>query len=66
VQLRDHSIVRRFTPHRIVAIGGLNLDCAATVYRILRWDDGIAMAEEDPCLTAQKIQAMRQNSVEQP
>ncbi len=51
--------------HRIVAIGGLNLECAESIYRELRSDDGIAMAgglmeENDPCITAQKIQAIRQ------
>jgi thiamine monophosphate synthase len=57
--------IRAISPHRIVAIGGLNLECAESVYRVLHFDDGIAMAgglmgEEDPCATAQKIQAIRQ------
>lgn len=60
--------VRRLSSHRIVAIGGLDWKWAATVYRLLRSDDGIAMAgglmgEDDPCLTAQRIQAMRQKNV---
>ena len=57
--------VRATTPHRIVAIGGLNLSCVEPVYRELQPDDGIAMAgglmdAEDPRITAQKIQAIRQ------
>ena len=57
--------VRTITPHRIVAIGGLNLSCVEPVYRELRSDDGIAMAgglmdEEAPNITAQKIQSIRQ------
>lgn len=57
--------VRTIIPHRIVAIGGLNLSCVEPVYRELRSDDGIAMAgglmdEEAPNITAQKIQSIRQ------
>ena len=57
--------VRAIIPHRIVAIGGLNLSCIEPVYRELRSDDGIAMAgglmdEEAPNITAQKIQSIRQ------
>lgn len=57
--------IRTILPHRIVAIGGLNLECAESVYRELHLDDGIAMAgglmeESDPCITAKKIQAIRQ------
>lgn len=57
--------VRGLIPHRIVAIGGLNLSCVEPVYRELYPDDGIAMAgglmdEEAPHITAQKIQAIRQ------
>ena len=57
--------VRAIIPHRIVAIGGLNLSCVEPVYRELRSDDGIAMAgglmdEEAPNVTAQKIQSIRQ------
>lgn len=57
--------IRAISPHRIVAIGGLNLECVESVYRELRIDDGIAMAgglmeEEYPCLTAQKIQEICQ------
>ncbi len=57
--------VRAIIPHRIVAIGGLNLSCVEPVYRELRSDDGIAMAgglmdEEAPDVTAQKIQSIRQ------
>lgn len=45
--------VRAIIPHRIVAIGGLNLSCIEPVYRELRSDDGIAIAgglmeEESP------------------
>lgn len=57
--------VRAIIPHRIVAIGGLNLSCIEPVYRELRSDDGIAMAgglmdEEFPETIAQKIQSIRQ------
>ena len=57
--------VRAIIAHRIVAIGGLNLSCVEPVYRELRSDDGIAMAgglmdEEDPNVTAQKIQDIRE------
>lgn len=57
--------IRAIIPHRIVAIGGLNLSCVEPVYRELRSDDGIAMAgglmdEEAPNVTAQKIQSIRQ------
>lgn len=57
--------IRALSPHRIVAIGGLNLDCVESIYRDLHSDDGIAMAgglmaEDDPNLTAQKIQAIRE------
>lgn len=53
------------TPHRIVAIGGINLAWVESVYRELRFGDGIAMAgglmcERDPYNTAAKIQAIRQ------
>lgn len=55
--------VRAISPHRIVAIGGLNLECVESVYRELYLSDGIAMAgglmeENDPCITAQKIRAI--------
>lgn len=55
--------IRKVSPHRIVAIGGLNLDCVESIYRDLHSDDGIAMAgglmaEDDPYITAQKIQAI--------
>lgn len=57
--------VRAISRHRIVAIGGLNLECVESVYRELHVDDGIAMAgglmdEASPSSTAQKIQAIRQ------
>ena len=57
--------IRLLSPQRIVAIGGLNLDCVESIYRNLRSDDGVAMAgglmaEDDPYLTAQKIQAIRE------
>lgn len=60
--LRD---VRAIIPHRIVAIGGLDLSCVEPIYRALRPGDGIAMAgglmeEETPHITAQKIQSIRQ------
>ncbi len=59
--------VRALSQHRIVAIGGLNLECAESVYRELSYRDGIAMAgglmeENDPQITAQKIQAIRQRT----
>jgi thiamine-phosphate diphosphorylase len=55
--------IRKQSPHRIVAIGGLNLESVDSIYRDLHSDDGIAMAgglmaEDDPYLTAQKIQAI--------
>jgi thiamine-phosphate pyrophosphorylase len=57
--------VRAMIPHRIVAIGGLNLSCVEPVYRELRLDDGIAMAgglmdAEDPDTAAQKIHSIWQ------
>jgi thiamine-phosphate pyrophosphorylase len=57
--------IRLLSPHRIIAVGGLNLDCVEPIYRDLRYDDGVAMAgglmaEEDPYLTAQKIQGIRE------
>ncbi len=57
--------IRAISSHRIVAIGGLNLASAESVYKELHLDDGIAMAgglmeEDDPCTTAQKIKAIRQ------
>lgn len=59
--------IRSILPHRIVAIGGLHLGCAESVYRELHLDDGIAMAgglmeENDPCLTAKKIQEIRKKT----
>lgn len=56
--------VRLLSPHRIVVIGGCNLDSAEATYRELRADDGVAMSgglmdENDPYLTAQKIQFIR-------
>lgn len=58
--------IRSLTPHRIVAIGGLNLEAVENVYRALNSEDGIAMAgglmeEINPCETAQKIQAIRRH-----
>jgi thiamine monophosphate synthase len=52
--------VRALLPHRIVAIGGLNLESASSVYRDLYFDDGIAMAggimdAQDPRATAERI-----------
>ena len=63
--------IRLLSAHRIVAIGGLNLDCVESIYRDLRSDDGVAMAgglmeEDDPYLTAQKIQAIREKVRGQP
>ena len=57
--------IRAITPHRIVAIGGINLACVEPVYKALYPDDGIAMAgglmgEDNPLDTAQKIQIIRQ------
>lgn len=59
--------IRMLSPHKIVAIGGLNLDCVSSIYSELYSDDGIAMAgglmaEDDPYLTAKKIQAIRENA----
>lgn len=56
--------IRGVLPQRIVAIGGLTLARAEAVYKILHATDGIAMAgglmrEEDPRVTAQRIQAAR-------
>lgn len=61
--------VRAITPHRIVAIGGIDLSCVESVYQELRSDDGIAMAgglmdEEAPDMTAQKIQSIRKKIME--
>lgn len=61
--------IRLLSPHRIVAIGGLNLNCVMDIYKDLRCDDGIAMAgglmaEDNPYLTAQKIQAIREKAGE--
>ncbi|MEM1283162.1 MAG: thiamine phosphate synthase [Chlamydiota bacterium] len=57
--------VRTITPHRIVAIGGLNLSCIEPVYKELHSNDGIAMAgglmdEESPDVTIQNILSIRQ------
>lgn len=57
--------VRASIPHRIVAIGGLNVACVEPVYRELRLEDGIAMAgglmdQEAPEETARKIQSIKQ------
>lgn len=59
--------IRQLSSHRIVAIGGLNLNCVEPIYKNLRWNDGVAMAgglmaEDDPYLTAQKIQAIRKKA----
>ncbi len=59
--------VRKTSPHRIVAIGGLNLECAEEIYRELNFEDGIAMAggimdQHDPCDTAKKIRAVWQQA----
>lgn len=55
--------IRTISPHRIAAIGGLNLECSEIVYRELHSDDGIAMAgglmgENNPCVTASEILAI--------
>lgn len=57
--------VRSLTGHRIVAIGGLNLACAESIYSELCNNDGVAMAgglmdEENPYIVAQKIQFIHQ------
>lgn len=57
--------IRNDSPHRIVAIGGLNLENAESIYKYLNSNDGIAMAgglmnDQNPRLTAQKIQMIRQ------
>lgn len=59
--LEDLRTIRATSPIPIVAVGGLNLERAESIYTELRAKDGIAMAgglmrEEDPRLTAQKIQ----------
>ncbi len=56
--------IRAISPHRIVAIGGMHLERAESVYKELRFDDGIAMAGGlmdvvDPLLTAKKIRAIQ-------
>lgn len=56
--------IRALSSRRIVAVGGLNVESAESIYRELRAGDGIAMAgglmnEIDPCATARKIVAMR-------
>jgi thiamine-phosphate pyrophosphorylase len=58
--------IRLSSPHRIVAIGGLNLNSVEAIYKDLNMGDGIAMAgglmgEENPYLTAKKIQAIQEN-----
>lgn len=57
--------VRTISSHRIVAIGGLNVECLEPIYKILHFNDGIAMAgglmeAENPFLAVQKIRAIRQ------
>lgn len=52
--------IRQLSTHRLVAIGGLQLEYAESIYRELHFNDGIAMAsglmeEENPYATAQKI-----------
>jgi thiamine-phosphate pyrophosphorylase len=61
--------IRAVSPHRIVAIGGLTLEQTEDVYKELHWNDGIAMAgglmrENDPYMTSQKIQEIRQRMKE--
>jgi thiamine-phosphate pyrophosphorylase len=56
--------VRTISTHRIVAIGGLNIDTAPFAYKRLRPHDGIAMAgglmdEKNPKEVAQKIQEIK-------
>lgn len=55
--------IQAISPHRIVAIGGLDIDDAESVSRELRPGDGLGMAggilrKDDPRGTAQKIQAI--------
>lgn len=57
--------VRAISSRRIVAIGGLHLECAESIYRELHLDDGLAaagglMEGENPFLTAQKMQTICQ------
>lgn len=58
--------IREISSHRIVAIGGLTLECAESIYKELNLNDGIAIAgglmgENDPYDTAKKIQIIRQS-----
>jgi thiamine-phosphate pyrophosphorylase len=60
--------IRALSTRRIVAIGGLNVNSVASVYRELHLDDGLAMAgalmrEEDPHRTAQIIQEIRKKTL---
>ncbi len=64
-------IVRKLSPHRLVAVGGLNLDNVEPVYRELHPDDGVAMAGglmdlDDPYRTAQKIRTIAQAAKRNP
>lgn len=57
--------IRAITSLPIIVVGGLKAEGVESIYRELRPNDGIAMAgglmdEEDPGLTARKIQEIRQ------
>jgi thiamine-phosphate pyrophosphorylase len=61
--------IRSLSQRRVVAIGGIHLENADSVFRALNFDDGIAMAGDllrgdDPCATAQKIQTLRKIALE--
>lgn len=50
--------VRTSSPHRLVAVGGINLESIEMIYKELDFDDGIAMASglmDDPCFSVQKM-----------
>ena len=56
--------IRSISRHRIIAIGGINAENAASVYSKIHFNDGIAMTGDllrgdDPYTLAQKIQAIR-------
>lgn len=56
--------IRKISPHRIVAVGGLGAKNSEEVYKVLSSNDGIAMAGglmevDNPCSVAQEIQLIR-------
>ena len=63
--LEEFEKTRPLLPHRIVAIGGITLSNAASIYQRLQKGDGLAMAgglmnSEDPRQTAQSIHEIYQ------